>query len=122
MKRFLTLMFLFCILTSVQATNYYVATNGSDSNSGTINNPWRNISKAVSVLQAGDTVFIRAGTYFDWVNLGEGNSGNATNGYITYSGYQDEHVILDGSGQPSWHAGFLSGIMWEAVDYITIKY
>ncbi|HNX90133.1 MAG TPA: cadherin repeat domain-containing protein, partial [Paludibacteraceae bacterium] len=52
---------LFCHIGS--ATKYYVATNGNDSNSGAINSPFANWEKLGSVLAAGDTAFIRGGTY-----------------------------------------------------------
>ena len=41
MKRIsLLLFFIGCFLFSLSATNYFVATNGSDSNSGTIDTPF----------------------------------------------------------------------------------
>jgi hypothetical protein len=47
------------------AATYYVAVddNGSDSNSGTSGSPFRTIGKGISVLNAGDTLLIRSGTY-----------------------------------------------------------
>lgn len=42
---------------------YYVAKNGNDSNPGTESQPWRTIQKAAETLVAGDTVYIKAGTY-----------------------------------------------------------
>src|SRR5271166_4178839 len=43
--------------------NYFVATNGSDRNPGTISQPFRTIAKGVSMLTAGETLFVRSGTY-----------------------------------------------------------
>ncbi len=40
-----------------------MATNGSDSNSGTIDKPFATLGKAQSKVMAGDTVYIRQGTY-----------------------------------------------------------
>src|SRR5271157_4582836 len=48
--------------TSVQG-DYYVATNGSNSNPGTISQPFLTIAKGVSVLAPGDTLFVESGTY-----------------------------------------------------------
>jgi parallel beta-helix repeat protein len=76
------------------AGNYYVATNGNDSNPGTLSSPWRTISKAANTLVAGDTVSIRAGTYQEQVR--PKNSGNAS-GFITYTAYPGETVTIDGS-------------------------
>ena len=50
-------------LLAPQASVYYVATSGSDANPGTLTQPWRTIQKAAATLQAGDAVYIRAGTY-----------------------------------------------------------
>lgn len=42
---------------------YYVATNGYDSNPGTLEQPWRSPQKAADTMLPGDTVLIREGTY-----------------------------------------------------------
>lgn len=54
---------LFFLSISIQAKEVYVAPNGSDSNSGTIDQPFASIYKAQSVVSAGDTVYLRGGTY-----------------------------------------------------------
>ena len=41
----------------------YVATNGNDGNSGTIDAPFATITHAASVMKAGDTCYVRGGTY-----------------------------------------------------------
>lgn len=45
------------------AATYYVATTGSNSNPGTSSQPWRNVKYAVSKMVAGDTTYVRGGTY-----------------------------------------------------------
>ena len=50
----------------IEARNLYVALNGNNSNPGTLTQPWRTISYAVSSssgLHAGDTLIIRQGNY-----------------------------------------------------------
>jgi len=42
---------------------YYVATNGNDANTGTISSPFLTIKRAQTSVVAGDTVYIRGGTY-----------------------------------------------------------
>lgn len=73
---------------------YYVATTGLDSNSGSIKEPFKTIQKGASVLTAGDTLIIRAGTYIEKVNIR--NSGSS-NGFITIKNYPGEKVIINGS-------------------------
>src|SRR5438309_45412 len=45
------------------ASTYYVATDGSDSNAGTMAAPFASWAKAQSVAAAGDTVYFRGGRY-----------------------------------------------------------
>ncbi len=62
---------------------YYVATNGSDTNPGTKEQPWKTISyatSAASAVGAGDTILVQSGTYTEQVNLRK--SGNAESGHI----------------------------------------
>jgi Protein of unknown function (DUF1565) len=44
-------------------TTYYVAANGDDGNPGTQSAPFRTVTKGMSVLVPGDTLYVRAGTY-----------------------------------------------------------
>ena len=60
---FLLILCLFSVL-QTQAKNYYVATNGNDTTgTGLITAPYRSIIKAQQYVVAGDTVFVRGGTY-----------------------------------------------------------
>ena len=93
---------LFAALVSVPAhgATYYVATSGSDANPGTEARPWRTIQKAAVTLIAGDTVYVKAGTYNEKVI--PQNSGNPGN-YITYAAYPGDTVTLDGTNiTPDW--------------------
>jgi hypothetical protein len=53
-----------CVGSVSFAATYYVApTGGSDSNAGSLAAPFGTISHAVSVAGAGDTIYLRGGTY-----------------------------------------------------------
>ena len=59
-----------CVLASVlmpaaaaHAATYYVATTGTNSNSGTSSQPFRSVAYAVSKMVAGDTTYVRGGAY-----------------------------------------------------------
>ncbi len=82
-------------------TVYYVAPTGSDSNPGTEAKPWRTVQKAADTLVAGDTVYVKAGTYHERVQ--PQNSGSADN-TITYAAYPGDTVTIDGTGVnvPDW--------------------
>ncbi|MGB5824637.1 MAG: stalk domain-containing protein [Proteocatella sp.] len=73
---------------------YYVSATGSDTNSGSISEPFKTIQNGVSALTAGDTLLIREGTYTEKVNIK--NSGSSS-GFITIKNYPDEKVIINGN-------------------------
>jgi autotransporter-associated beta strand protein len=77
------------------ASTYYVATNGADTNSGTLGQPFLTIQKAANVMAAGDTVFIRGGTYRESVT--PVNSGTSSAARITYQAYSNEIVTISGA-------------------------
>jgi|CXWL01.1.fsa_nt_gi hypothetical protein len=60
------LMALF-VARAAHAATYYVATTGNDANAGTSTVPWRTVAKAVSTMVAGDTTYVRGGTYNEGV-------------------------------------------------------
>ena len=62
MRKFLIGLFL-TINLSLSGTTYYVATNGIDSNPGTIDKPFATWEKLSGVMVAGDLAYIRGGTY-----------------------------------------------------------
>ncbi|MCP4717772.1 MAG: DUF5123 domain-containing protein [Deltaproteobacteria bacterium] len=74
---------------------YYVATNGDDSNPGSLANPWLTIQKAADSVAAGSTVYVRGGVYSEQVTIGV--SGSKEGGYITFQNYDGETPILDGT-------------------------
>ncbi|WP_413935491.1 right-handed parallel beta-helix repeat-containing protein [Nitrospira sp. BLG_1] len=45
------------------AATYYVATSGDNGNPGTSSQPWRTVGYAVSKMIAGDTTYVKGGTY-----------------------------------------------------------
>lgn len=63
MKKALLLLLSFLSF-SLYAKTYYLSSTGNDSNSGTIISPFFTLNKAWTVISAGDTVFLRGGTYF----------------------------------------------------------
>ena len=81
---------------NASAVDYYVATNGNDSASGTsTNTPFATIQKAADMVSAGGTVFIRGGTYHESVVVDNvnGSAGNR----VVFKNYNGEKVTLDGT-------------------------
>jgi hypothetical protein len=81
---------------SAAGRSFYVAPSGNDANPGSLARPWRTIRRAARTLIAGDTVYIRNGTYRERV-VPE-NSGTDANHPICYASYPRETAILDGTG------------------------
>src|SRR5262245_40969973 len=62
---------------AAHATEYFVATTGSDKNPGTLAAPWATVAYATSrasPVAAGDTIFVRAGSYPEHVALEKGGA------------------------------------------------
>ena len=91
------------------ATKYYVAPAGLDTNSGTITSPFLTIQRAQTAVVAGDTVYVRGGTYLMQNSqiaayFATGNyayitqlskSGSATAGRINYWAYPGERPVFN---------------------------
>src|SRR4029077_21240585 len=95
--------------------NYYVETNGSDSNPGTSLAPFRTLYKVVSVANPGDLIYVRGGIYRTNRTVSITRSGNAA-APIRMRAYPGEKPVLDFSPQTfsSSNRGMtLSGNRWH---------
>ncbi len=78
---------------AVQASTYYVAAGGNDSAPGTLTQPFRTLNHGATLLQPGDTLLVRSGTYSEALE----NSipgGTSWNSPVTVSAYPGETVTL----------------------------
>jgi parallel beta-helix repeat protein len=76
---------------------YYVAKNGRDSNSGSINDPFLTIKQCVRVVAAGESCVVRGGNYNEhFINIGPGYtaSGTSWSNPITLKSYPGESVVV----------------------------
>ena len=85
---------------TARATDYYVSPTGSDSAAGTMAAPWATLQKGASTAVAGDTVWIRGGTYAITTPATSGAGINFTksgtsSANINYFAYQGEHPKFD---------------------------
>lgn len=78
------------------ANTYYVATNGSNDNPGTLEQPFGSLVYAAAKLKPGDTLYARGGTYYLDEMLLLANSGTPDQRVVVES-YPGETAILDGS-------------------------
>lgn len=73
---------------------YYVATDGNDQDNGTLEEPFKTITKALSMVNPGDTIFIRGGVYNLSGTLQIANDG-VTNKWINLFAYNSEIPIIE---------------------------
>jgi len=88
---------------TVHAAIYYVAPSGNDVFTGTESQPFRSIARGLSSLKAGDTLYIREGTYAERFNTNffDFPSGTSWTNAITLAAYPGEKVTLrPGAGGP----------------------
>ena len=76
-------------------TYFYVSPSGDDVNNGSYDSPWRTLEKAADSAKPGDTIWIRAGTYYE--TLSSCNSGEK-DAYITFKNMESETVVIDANG------------------------
>ncbi|MBL8879517.1 MAG: hypothetical protein JNG88_10395 [Phycisphaerales bacterium] len=108
--------------------NYYVATTGNNSGSGTFAAPYLTPQKGVDMLAPGDTLYIRGGVY-------QPAAGNANNRVvrrtglagtaqfpITITAYAAEEVIFDGDVGTGCYTGFeLFNPTWVTISKIKLR-
>ncbi|ORY64002.1 pectate lyase L [Pseudomassariella vexata] len=92
-----TKVFLLAGLPAAFAAEYYVSPSGSGT--GTLASPFGDIQEAVTAAAAGDTIYLRAGTYKPTTNIQITKSGTAS-APITLTAYGSEKVIIDGEALP----------------------
>jgi hypothetical protein len=99
--------------------DYFVAPDGNDNNDGSIDHPFKTISpKATGVIVAGDTIYLRGGTY---TYTGPSTAitlpvktGSSDANRCSLMGYQNERPLLDFSAMTGTSADGLkiSGSYW----------
>lgn len=101
--------------TGARAREYYVATTGNDSNPGTLAAPFATLQKAVNVVAAGDTVWIRGGTYeivtpaTSGAGINIAKSGTSDTNRIKFWAYPGELPVFDFSRMAISTSGYTSG-------------
>ncbi|WP_437611518.1 right-handed parallel beta-helix repeat-containing protein [Sorangium sp. So ce834] len=94
-----TIAGLFVLLATgyASAAEHYVAPDGSDSNRGTMDQPFATLSKANSAAAAGDTIWVRGGTYYITTQLVLSRSGTSDTSRTKIWAYPGERPVLDAS-------------------------
>ena len=90
---------------ALSATTFYVATDGSDANPGSVSAPFRTLQRGANAALPGDTVVVRNGIY--------GPEGAVTGG--DSSGNESSPVVLYNSGIPGAPITIKAENQWGAV-------
>jgi hypothetical protein len=90
------------------ADTYYVATDGSDSNDGSIGSPLATFTHAIDLSGPGDTIYARGGTYNLSSRITVSKSG-ASGSRINLLAYPGETPVLDFSSMSSALLGSSGG-------------
>ena len=104
------------IARNVFATEYYVAPTGSDSNAGSLAAPFATVQKGVDTAGAGDTVWLRGGTYKITTPKTSGSgitfskSGTSDTNRIKYWAYPGEVPLIDFTNMQISSSGYTMGI------------
>jgi hypothetical protein len=90
----------------VAPVTYFVSPNGSDSNEGTLQSPWKTITRARDEIRKlpveerkFTVVFMRSGTYYlnETVSLEVQDSGSSADAPVVYASYHGENVVISGA-------------------------
>jgi Bacterial Ig domain/Pel9A-like, right handed beta helix region/Fibronectin type III domain len=115
MKTFLPALTVLALILnqSVRATDYYVSPSGSDSNPGTITQPFATPQKALTVIASGDTIYLRGGTYNLSAQVKPAIAGTAANSCKLWA-YPGEKPVLNFASTPAGTKGlYLSKDYWH---------
>jgi parallel beta-helix repeat protein len=106
------ILMIFFAASATQATTYYVAPSGNDGNPGSLAQPWATLQHAADSVIAGDTVFVRSGSYTGFHLTTSGTDGSQ----INFSAYLQEipEIVADNGVTPD-------GINLEGTDYVVIQ-
>jgi hypothetical protein len=74
---------------------WFVSPGGADTNAGTLAAPFQTLARGVQSLNAGDTLWLRAGTYRETLTMPW--TGTPGTGRITVAAYQSEAVTITGA-------------------------
>jgi len=77
-----------------EAKTYYIATDGSDSNSGTEEQPFQTLGRGVRDLSPGDTLYVKNGTYTGSSQLARIPSGASWGNPVTIAAYPGHSPVI----------------------------
>ena len=108
----LLITFILILSNELGAKEYHVSKNGNDKNPGSVSAPFKSISAAARIAQAGDTITVHEGIYRERVN--PVNGGTSDLNRIVYQAAAGEKVVIKGSEEiKDWKK--VEGSVWKVV-------
>jgi hypothetical protein len=92
------------------AATYYVSPSGSDSQSGSLDSPWRSLQYAENQLSSGDILVLRGGEYNETVTINVPN--------VTVKNYPGETPVID--GEFNYPQNVYEALLQISADNVTI--
>lgn len=74
---------------------YVDPASGNDSNPGTLEAPWRTITKAAAAVQPGQTAYLRGGTYLEPAGTVDWTRSGTAAAPLTIAGYPGEQAVIN---------------------------
>jgi hypothetical protein len=99
----------FVSLSPAFAADYFVSPTGSNTNSGSLTQPWQTLAFSIPRLRPGDTLYLRGGLYREQVTISVSGTSSAP---ITIAGMSGETAVID-SGPGEFRA--TNNTDWELV-------
>jgi parallel beta-helix repeat protein len=111
-----------CAQSLASAATYYVAPSGSNSSPGTQAAPFATLQKAHDIAVAGDTIYLRGGTYQFSAQTTFARSGSSGN-YIRIWAYPGETPVIDAIKTPanSFALFLRNGASWWHIKGLEVK-
>lgn len=112
-----------------QAATYYVATTGNNANDGSETTPWLTVKKAVDTMVAGDTTYIRSGTYIETAEVRFTRSGSSS-APIRLANYPGETPVIQFADETNgnhrisiWNSGGINQATgWIIIEGLTVSH
>lgn len=83
-----------CVLSAAVGAEYHVAPDGRDEGSGSVEQPFRTLTRAAAVVRAGDTCWVHAGVYRETVRPNASGEAGAPVRFVASPG---ERVVISGA-------------------------
>ncbi len=99
MKKLYIIFFLILLFIRISNAQIFVATDGDDNNPGTIDLPFKTLTKAISVSEPDSLIYLRGGVFYDSTTIRLNKSGIEDHSIKIWA-YMDEVPVINFSAQP----------------------